>query len=126
MKASGTSTGREYALFSVFESSAKYSLSFHWQMADESQGHRAIRDQIIRQSRILSQLYASEESRQSRAQTLLATVEQYQTDVLVSKKQWRIVKPFVSFRMLMTRFGRRRVKRRIRHAEERLWRCFLM
>ncbi|KAG8728734.1 hypothetical protein FRC10_004615, partial [Ceratobasidium sp. 414] len=55
---------------------------FHWQMTDESQGQRAIRDQIIRQSRILSQLYASKESRQDRARALLASVEGYQVDVL--------------------------------------------
>ncbi|KAG8719281.1 hypothetical protein FRC08_003231 [Ceratobasidium sp. 394] len=55
---------------------------FHWQMSDESQGERAIRDQIIRQSRILSQLYSSKESRQDRARELLASVERYQVDVL--------------------------------------------
>ncbi|KAG8719283.1 hypothetical protein FRC08_003233 [Ceratobasidium sp. 394] len=55
---------------------------FHWQMSDESQGERAIRDQIIRQSRILSQLYASRESRQDRARALLESVEVYQVDVL--------------------------------------------
>ncbi|KAG8710178.1 hypothetical protein FRC08_017517 [Ceratobasidium sp. 394] len=55
---------------------------FHWQMSDESQGERAIRDQIIRQSRILSQLYASKKSRQDRARALLTSVEGYQVDVL--------------------------------------------
>ncbi|KAG8721098.1 hypothetical protein FRC09_008500, partial [Ceratobasidium sp. 395] len=56
--------------------------TLHWQMADESQGQRAIRDQIIRQSRILSQLYASKESRQGRARDLLESVEEYQISVL--------------------------------------------
>jgi uncharacterized protein YlxW (UPF0749 family) len=53
-------------------------------MTDESQQHRAVKDEIIRQSRILSQLYANKESRQDRATDLLAEVEAYQTDVLVS------------------------------------------
>jgi hypothetical protein len=53
-------------------------------MTDESQQHRAVKDEIIRQSRILSKLYANKESRQDRAIELLATVEAYQTNVLVS------------------------------------------
>ncbi|KAF8596728.1 hypothetical protein BDV93DRAFT_527889 [Ceratobasidium sp. AG-I] len=66
----------------VYEDLRDQYREYHWQMTDEGQGHRAIRNQIIRQSRILSALYASEENRQNRAETLLATVEQYQTNVL--------------------------------------------
>lgn len=73
---------------------------YHWQMTDENQGHRATRDEIIRSSRILSELYASEDSRQTRAETLLATVEQYQTDVLSASQtahQIRKGKPIALF-----------------------------
>ncbi|QRV72163.1 hypothetical protein RhiJN_00177 [Ceratobasidium sp. AG-Ba] len=59
----------------------------HWQMADESQGERAIRDEIIRHSRILSQLYASEETRYDRAQQLRKAAENYQTNVLSASER---------------------------------------
>jgi hypothetical protein len=58
--------------------------SYHWQMVNDSQEHRAIGDEIIRNRRNLSQLYTSEESCHKRAESLLATVKQYQADVLVS------------------------------------------
>ncbi|KAF8595497.1 hypothetical protein BDV93DRAFT_514941 [Ceratobasidium sp. AG-I] len=60
--------------------------SYHWRMTDESQQHRAVKDEIIRQSRILSQLYANKESRQDRAIDLLSTVEAYQTNVLAASR----------------------------------------
>ncbi|KAG8766071.1 hypothetical protein FRC12_007093 [Ceratobasidium sp. 428] len=61
-------------------------------MTDESQGQRAIRDQIIRQSRILSQLYASKESRQGRARELLGSVEEYQISVLSASESANVAR----------------------------------
>ncbi|KAF8593333.1 hypothetical protein BDV93DRAFT_566662 [Ceratobasidium sp. AG-I] len=60
---------------------------YHWQMTDESQQDRAATDEIIRQSRILSQLYANRESHQDRAKTLLYNVEVYQTTVLAASRK---------------------------------------
>jgi hypothetical protein len=52
-------------------------------MTDESQEFRATSDELIRQSRILSQLYANRDSHEQRARNLLRKVETYQTNVLV-------------------------------------------
>ncbi|KAG8688575.1 hypothetical protein FRC11_005196 [Ceratobasidium sp. 423] len=56
---------------------------YHWQMTNESQEDRAYFDKNIRQSRILSQLYASKQTNQDRAKVLLYKVEAFQTKVLL-------------------------------------------
>lgn len=61
--------------------------SYHWQMTDESQQDRAATDELIRQSRILSQLYANRDSHHQRAKTLLYNVEVYQTTVLAASRK---------------------------------------
>ncbi|KAF8592928.1 hypothetical protein BDV93DRAFT_567150 [Ceratobasidium sp. AG-I] len=61
---------------------AQYKL-YYWRMTDEGQQHRAISNETIRRSRILSELYTSDECRRNRAVDLLSTVEAYQTHVLV-------------------------------------------
>lgn len=60
-----------------------FSNRFHWQITDESQEHRAVKDVLIKQSRILSQLYANQDDQQKRASILLRSVETYQASVLV-------------------------------------------
>ncbi|KAF8600262.1 hypothetical protein BDV93DRAFT_525538 [Ceratobasidium sp. AG-I] len=60
---------------------------YHWQMTDESQQDRAATDDLIRQSRILSQLYAKRESHEDRAKTLLYKVEVYQSTVLAASRK---------------------------------------
>jgi hypothetical protein len=52
-------------------------------MANESQEDRAYYDKRIRESRILSQLYADRQTQHDRAKLLLREVEKYQTRVLV-------------------------------------------
>ncbi|QRW15628.1 TPR-2 domain protein [Rhizoctonia solani] len=59
---------------------------YHWQMTNESQEDRAYYDKRIRESRILSQLYANRQTHQDRAQVLLYKVEAFQTKVLSASR----------------------------------------
>ncbi|KAF8602491.1 hypothetical protein BDV93DRAFT_557494 [Ceratobasidium sp. AG-I] len=59
---------------------------YHWQMTDEAQENRAATDDLIKQSRILSQLYANRTTHQDRAKALLRRVEVYQTSVLTASR----------------------------------------
>lgn len=55
-------------------------------MTNESQEDRATTDKLIRQSRILSQLYAKRQPHAERAMDLLHQVETYQTRVLAASR----------------------------------------
>ncbi|EUC59562.1 TPR-2 domain protein, putative [Rhizoctonia solani AG-3 Rhs1AP] len=59
---------------------------YHWQMTNESQEDRAYYDKRIRESRILSQLYANRQTHQDRAKVLLDKVETFQTKVLSASR----------------------------------------
>ncbi|KAG8688823.1 hypothetical protein FRC11_004700 [Ceratobasidium sp. 423] len=59
---------------------------YHWQMTNESQEDRAYYDKRIRESRILSQLYANKQTHQDRAKVLLYEVETFQTRVLSASR----------------------------------------
>lgn len=61
--------------------------SYNWRITDESQENRAVKDALVKQSRILSQLYANRDSHQKRAYSLLCDVESYQTDVLAASRK---------------------------------------
>ncbi|KAL5637307.1 hypothetical protein ACGC1H_001075 [Rhizoctonia solani] len=59
---------------------------YHWQMAKESQEDRAYYDKPIRESRILSQLYANRQTHEDRAKIVLCEVETFQTRVLSASR----------------------------------------
>ncbi|KAF8596712.1 hypothetical protein BDV93DRAFT_563040 [Ceratobasidium sp. AG-I] len=61
--------------------------NYNWQITDESQEHRAVKDALIKQSRILRELYSKHDTHQKRAYTLLRDVESYQTDVLSASRK---------------------------------------
>ncbi|KAF8602472.1 hypothetical protein BDV93DRAFT_557469 [Ceratobasidium sp. AG-I] len=67
--------------------------SYNWQITDESQEHRAVKDALVKQSRILSQLYANKDSHQKRAHVLLRNVENYQTNVLAASRSATSTEP---------------------------------
>ncbi|CAE6518125.1 unnamed protein product [Rhizoctonia solani] len=75
---------KEYLPTNQFSELKKAYCRYHWQMTNESQEDRAYYDQRIRESRILSQLYADRATHHDRAKLLLREVETYQTRVLVS------------------------------------------
>ncbi|CAE6431210.1 unnamed protein product, partial [Rhizoctonia solani] len=73
---------KEYLPANQFSELKKAYCRYHWQMTNESQEDRAYYDRRIRESRILSQLYANRASPHDRAKLLLREVETYQTRVL--------------------------------------------
>ncbi|CAE6418989.1 unnamed protein product [Rhizoctonia solani] len=72
--------------FTEFKKAYRRQVMYHWQMTNESQEDRAYYDQRIRESRILSQLYANKQSHHDRAKKLLREVESYQTKVLSASR----------------------------------------
>ncbi|KAJ1299830.1 hypothetical protein OPQ81_011121 [Rhizoctonia solani] len=70
---------------------------YHWQMTNESQEDRAYYDQRIRESRILSQLYANRATHHDRAKLLLREVETYQTRVLSASRNAQPPEVLVKF-----------------------------
>ncbi|CUA72916.1 hypothetical protein RSOLAG22IIIB_10386 [Rhizoctonia solani] len=77
---------KEYMPASQFSELKKAYCRYHWQMTNESQEDRAYYDQRIRESRILSQLYADRATHHDRAKLLLREVETYQTRVLSASR----------------------------------------
>ncbi|KAG8730554.1 hypothetical protein FRC11_006427 [Ceratobasidium sp. 423] len=77
---------REYLPEHQFTEFKKAYRRYHWQMTNESQEDRAYYDKCIRESRILSQLYANKQSHHDRAKKLLREVENYQTKVLSASR----------------------------------------
>ncbi|CAE6361390.1 unnamed protein product [Rhizoctonia solani] len=77
---------KEYLPPSQFLELKKAYCRYHWQMTNESQEDRTYYDKRIRESRILSQLYADRATHQDRAKLLLREVETYQTRVLSASR----------------------------------------
>ncbi|KAL5632842.1 hypothetical protein ACGC1H_005703 [Rhizoctonia solani] len=77
---------KEYLPANQFSELKKAYCRYHWQMTNESQEDRAYYDQRIRESRILSQLYADRATHHDRAKLLLREVETYQTRVLSASR----------------------------------------
>ncbi|ELU40826.1 hypothetical protein AG1IA_05148 [Rhizoctonia solani AG-1 IA] len=77
---------KDYLPSAEFAALKKAYCRYHWQMTNESQEDRAYYDKRIRESRILSQLYANRQTHQDRAQVLLYKVEAFQTKVLSASR----------------------------------------
>ncbi|CAE6361343.1 unnamed protein product [Rhizoctonia solani] len=77
---------KDYLPSGQFAALKKAYCRYHWQMTNESQEDRAYYDKRIRESRILSQLYANRQTHQDRARVLLYKVENFQTKVLSASR----------------------------------------
>ncbi|KAJ1300210.1 hypothetical protein OPQ81_011957 [Rhizoctonia solani] len=88
---------REYLPNDQFSELKQAYCRYHWQMTNESQEDRAYYDQRIRESRILSQLYANRATHHDRAKLLLREVETYQTRVLSASRNAQPPEVLVKF-----------------------------
>ncbi|CCO35405.1 hypothetical protein BN14_09523 [Rhizoctonia solani AG-1 IB] len=70
---------------------------YHWQMTNELQADRTYYDEHIRESCIVSQLYADRASHQDRAKLLLREVETYQARVLSASRNAQPPETLVKF-----------------------------
>ncbi|KAH7332911.1 hypothetical protein B0J17DRAFT_709377, partial [Rhizoctonia solani] len=88
---------KDYLPVNQFSELKKAYCRYHWQMTNESQEDRAYYDRRIRESRILSQLYANRASSHDRAKLLLREVETYQTRVLSASRNAQPPEVLVKF-----------------------------
>ncbi|CEL63609.1 hypothetical protein RSOLAG1IB_10892 [Rhizoctonia solani AG-1 IB] len=94
---------KEYLPPGQFSELKKAYCRYHWQMTNESQADRTYYDERIRESRILSQLYADRATHQDRAKLLLREVETYQTRVLSASRNAQPPETLVKFEDEMTK-----------------------
>ncbi|KAF8675679.1 hypothetical protein RHS04_06627 [Rhizoctonia solani] len=88
---------KDYLPSTQFSELKKAYCRYHWQMTNESQEDRTYYDQRIRESRILSQLYADRATQHDRAKILLREVETYQTRVLSASRNAQLSETLVKF-----------------------------